>query len=105
MYKAPVCIGGIGGSGTRLFAQILSLDDSIYMGPCINDTDNLVFTFLFKRREVLTMKHEQLDELFTIFRKIMMSVKLNETEFRIIKKLYDMKTSQDYLYHKKKHIL
>ena len=44
---------------------------------------------------------KDLNQSVSIFRKIMMSVKLNETEFRIMKKLYDMKTSQDYLYHKK----
>ena len=102
MYKAPICIGGIGGSGTRLFAQILNSDDSIYMGPCINDTDdNIVFTFLFKRLEVLTMKYEQLDKLFTIFRKVMMSIKLNKTEINIVKELYNNGTSQDYLYNRK----
>lgn len=102
MYKAPICIGGIGGSGTRLFAQILNMDDSIYLGPCINDTDdNIIFTFLFKRIEVLTMNNKQLDNLFTIFRKSMLSIKLNKKELSTIKEIYEKKTSQDYLYDKK----
>lgn len=103
MYKAPICIGGIGGSGTRLFAQILNLDDSIFLGPIINDTDdNLVFTFLFKRLIILKMNETDLNTLFTIFRKVMSSVQLNQNELNIIKKIYQEKTSQDYLYDKKK---
>lgn len=37
----PICIGGVGGSGTRLFAQIIR-KLSIYIGNYLNDTyDNL----------------------------------------------------------------
>ena len=47
----PVAIGGIGGSGTRVFAALLTAAGA-YMGPCLNEAlDNLWFTVLFKRPE------------------------------------------------------
>lgn len=45
----PVAIGGVGGSGTRVAAQILR-DLGFYLGECVNEAlDNLWFTLLFKR--------------------------------------------------------
>lgn len=47
--KAPVVIGGVGGSGTRLVAGIL-MELGFFMGSDLNQTlDNLSFTMLFKR--------------------------------------------------------
>jgi hypothetical protein len=47
--KGPIAIGGIGGSGTRIVAQLL-LDCGIYMGAFQNEMqDNLWFTLLFRR--------------------------------------------------------
>lgn len=49
----PVCIGGIGGGGTRIFADFLSRC-GYYIGSDLNDAlDNLWFTLLFKRPSVL----------------------------------------------------
>jgi Sulfotransferase family len=46
---APIAIGGVGGSGTRLIAQF-AIDLGVYMGQNLNDyNDNLLFTVLFKR--------------------------------------------------------
>ncbi|MGB3246334.1 MAG: sulfotransferase [Sulfitobacter sp.] len=46
-----VAVGGLGGSGTRLVAQILQ-KMGFYLGPVLNPPlDNLLFTLLFKRRE------------------------------------------------------
>lgn len=46
---APVVIGGVGGSGTRLVAKIL-LEIGYYLGSDLNESfDNLWFTLLFKR--------------------------------------------------------
>ncbi|WP_321341960.1 sulfotransferase [Breoghania sp.] len=48
----PVAIGGIGGSGTRIFAQYL-LELGYNIGSDRNAAlDNLVFTLLFKRPEI-----------------------------------------------------
>ena len=45
----PVVIGGVGGSGTRVLAEILSLF-GFYLGNDLNGAkDNLVYTLLFKR--------------------------------------------------------
>ena len=47
----PVAIGGVGGSGTRVFAEILS-GLGFYIGDCLNKSlDNLWFTVLCKRPE------------------------------------------------------
>jgi hypothetical protein len=49
---APVAIGGVGGSGTRLIATILRHLD-YYLGDDLNLAgDNLWFTLLFKRSEL-----------------------------------------------------
>lgn len=45
----PVVIGGIGGSGTRVIAEILT-SFGLYFGPDLNSSrDNLTYTLLFKR--------------------------------------------------------
>ncbi len=46
-----VAVGGLGGSGTRVVAQILQ-KMGYYLGPVLNpQLDNLLFTLLFKRRD------------------------------------------------------
>jgi hypothetical protein len=48
-YKAPVIVGGVGGSGTRLIADIL-MELGYYIGSDLNESlDNLAVTLLFKR--------------------------------------------------------
>ena len=47
--KAPVVVGGVGGSGTRLIADIL-MELGYYIGSDLNiSRDNLAVTLLFKR--------------------------------------------------------
>jgi len=47
--EAPVAIGGVGGSGTRLIAQCLK-ELGYFIGSDLNESnDNLLFTALFKR--------------------------------------------------------
>ncbi|MCF6341208.1 MAG: sulfotransferase [Bacteroidales bacterium] len=49
MVKYPIVIGGIGGSGTRVVAEILRIFN-IYIGDDLNrPLDNLTYTLLFKR--------------------------------------------------------
>jgi hypothetical protein len=65
----PVVIGGVGGSGTRLIAQCLS-ELGFFLGHDLNDAiDNLWFTLLFKRAEILTSSSEECNELIEIFLK------------------------------------
>lgn len=50
---APVAVGGVGGSGTRLVAMLLR-QAGVQMGHDLNDaSDTLWFTLLFKRLEIL----------------------------------------------------
>jgi len=49
MKHPPIAIGGLGGSGTRVFAALLQAA-GIHIGDCLNQQlDNLWFTVLFKR--------------------------------------------------------
>ena len=65
-YNAPVVVGGVGGSGTRLIAECLK-EAGYFMGADINDAkDNLWFTLLFKRLEVLSSSEEEFDTLVNI---------------------------------------
>jgi len=62
-----VAVGGVGGSGTRLIAQVLS-ELGYYLGGDLNESlDNLWFTLLFKRREILGLGPEQFSESLAIF--------------------------------------
>lgn len=52
--KYPVGVGGVGGSGTRVVADLLR-ELGFHLGDDLNDPlDNLWFTLLFKRRGMLT---------------------------------------------------
>ena len=54
IIKPPVAIGGVGGSGTRLIAQILH-EAGFYLGDDLSYAiDNLWFTLLFRRLEILS---------------------------------------------------
>jgi hypothetical protein len=45
----PIVVGGVGGSGTRLVAQIL-IEAGVFIGDDLGSAnDNLTFTFFFKR--------------------------------------------------------
>ena len=49
---APVVVGGVGGSGTRVVAQLL-IELGFDMGSDLNESlDDLGFTALFKRRNL-----------------------------------------------------
>lgn len=63
----PVAIGGLGGSGTRVFAALLQLN-GYYLGSDLNGAlDNLWFTLLFKRRSVLFDSDERFHKLAQLF--------------------------------------
>jgi hypothetical protein len=62
-----IAVGGIGGSGTRVIAQVLS-ELGVFIGHDLNRAnDNLLFTLLFKRRSVLIETAETLNTLYRLF--------------------------------------
>lgn len=66
---APVAVGGVGGSGTRLIAAILARL-GFYMGNDFNPAnDNLAFTLLFKHSALwpLEENREQIERSIRIF--------------------------------------
>lgn len=57
----PVAIGGVGGSGTRLVAQLLQAI-GYHIGDTLNGSvDTLWFTLLFKRRTILAAGDSEFD--------------------------------------------
>jgi len=63
----PVAVGGVGGSGTRLIAQIL-MELGYYIGSDLNRAnDNLWFTFLFRRKDALSITDTCFEEILAIF--------------------------------------
>jgi hypothetical protein len=65
--RSPIAVGGVGGSGSRLVAQIL-MGLGFHMGDDLNDAnDNLWFTLLFKRIEILSAADDEFENLMEIF--------------------------------------
>lgn len=63
----PVAIGGLGGSGTRVFAALLR-SAGFHLGNDLNDAlDNLTFTLLFKRASAYLDGEEAFTRLADIF--------------------------------------
>ena len=60
MSRTPtVIVGGIGGSGTRLIAMILA-SLGLNIGNDLNEAyDNLTFTLLFKRQNILEISDNE----------------------------------------------
>lgn len=64
LHNGPIVIGGVGGSGTRVIAEILQTL-GFYMGADLNTPkDNLWFTLLFKRPRWLNRVRENEAEIF-----------------------------------------
>lgn len=63
----PVAVGGVGGSGTRVVAEVLERSGR-YLGSDLNAArDNLWFTLLFKHDRAMTMSGAEFDRLFSAF--------------------------------------
>jgi hypothetical protein len=69
-----VVIGGIGGSGTRMIAQIVAAS-GYFLGADLNEAyDNLWFTLLFKRPDVLALSAAEFHRRLAILFKAMVGV-------------------------------
>jgi hypothetical protein len=79
--KNPViAIGGVGGSGTRAITQCLR-DMGFYIGTDLNESvDNLWFTLLFKRLEILCVTNHEFRTLTTIFLEAMRGIPISIPE-------------------------
>lgn len=88
--RPPVAIGGVGGSGTRLVAQLL-IDLGFFAGADLNESnDNLWFTLLFKRREIPGIGEDELAGLAAIFRRAMTDpAPLSAAELDLVRRLAD----------------
>lgn len=93
-----VAIGGVGGSGTRVIAQILQ-DLGYFMGEDLNESnDTLLYTLLFKRQNILTLSEPAFDDVLNLFVKIMATDKeLSSDENDFLKNL----AAQDRTLHAK----
>jgi hypothetical protein len=65
--SAPIVIGGIGGSGTRLVAQILQQEGVAFPGDKNEELDNLWFSLMFVRRSILLKPLEEVKRLVWLF--------------------------------------
>lgn len=84
----PVAIGGVGGSGTRLIAQLL-MELGFFMGSDLNESnDNLWFTLLFKRPGMLSVADDEFDALLRIFvARMTGSAALSEAQAALVNRL------------------
>ena len=74
IIDGPVVVGGVGGSGTRLIAEILR-EAGFYLGKDLNTAlDNLWFTVLLKRPDIFQKPSTAKTEIFSrlsVFTKLM----------------------------------
>jgi hypothetical protein len=64
---APIVIGGLGGSGTRLVVSLLGEMGVAFRGELNESLDNLWFSLLFVRRTILLRSDEEMDNLAWLF--------------------------------------
>lgn len=65
--NAPIAIGAIGGSGTRVIARIMS-EMNVFIGSAINkQLDNLFYTYFFKYRQLLKLGEDEMWMLLDLF--------------------------------------
>jgi hypothetical protein len=98
--NSPVVIGGIGGSGTRVVAEICQRL-GIYLGRTLNESlDNLWYTALFKRSDLFesTNKDNQIRKGLDIFTHAMIEGDLNTDDLHRLVIDYTNDIQQDTYY-------
>ncbi len=88
-YHHPtVAIGGLGGSGTRAVAQLFK-KLGFFMGYDLNEAnDNLLYTLLFKRKDIFILTEDEFIHRVKLFYKILAGDEvLNVDELRFLRKL------------------
>ena len=99
-----VAVGALGGSGTRVIAQIL-INLGINLGGVLNEpNDNLIFTALFKSPKWYKLSHQkEFKSRLRIFDRFMNGQTLSATDnYTLLKASLTNKTiGRDYLYYYK----
>lgn len=71
MKYGPIAIGGVGGSGTRIVANIIA-QSGIFIGNDLNDSlDNLSFSYLFIHYDIFISSDRKFSEIYKCFRNSM----------------------------------
>lgn len=93
---SPIVIGGLGGSGTRLIAQIVQ-QAGVSIGTNLNESlDNLTYTLLFKRPNWYSNTgKEKIAKRIALFTKIETGQKLTFSERLRVKSLYKKQEVKD----------
>ena len=88
MDKSIIAIGALGGSGTRIVAEIIQ-QLNVYIGDVLNHAnDNLIFTLLFKNPDwYKKCSAESFNERLQLFRRYMENDQLTEQEFSLLSKI------------------
>lgn len=89
LNNAPIAIGALGGSGTRVVAEIL-MQAGVYLGDNLNEAhDNLTFTCLLKRPDwyMNSQKKDRIQHL-ALFGRLMKGEKLTIEERVLYSKAY-----------------
>ncbi|MBD3341571.1 MAG: hypothetical protein GF353_20875, partial [Candidatus Lokiarchaeota archaeon] len=79
----PVIIGGFGGSGTRVVAEILKICNFMASPDLNNSNDDLLFTYLFKfpqkykNRDYVAKNYDQIEKMLGLHKKLFFKKQLN----------------------------
>ncbi|MEO2267249.1 sulfotransferase [Pseudoalteromonas sp. YIC-656] len=83
MYS-PICVGGVGGSGTRLIANILK-ECGLFLGHDLNEsTDTLLFTLLFKDPLFATLTTEEVSSRYNLLKQNLQKQQLNDVQKELL---------------------
>ncbi len=65
--SAPIVIGGVGGSGTRLVTQLLQQQGVVFGGDKNEELDNLWFSLLFVDRDIFSRPAHEIEKRLWLF--------------------------------------
>jgi hypothetical protein len=87
-FVGPIVVGGIGGSGTRVVAQILR-ELNIFIGDDLNESlDNLSYTLLFKRPDWFYKNRDDKRKIFRGLKIVEKAMLSNSPRFTILENLF-----------------
>jgi len=91
-----ISIGGLGGSGTRAVSEVFIKADICMGGELNNSLDTLLFTLMFKRKNILLYDKLQLENSFLLFKKIITTtVPLTKKEDEFLYSLVEDRIQHD----------